>query len=106
MISLRLIVCACVLLLIGIQAAPKPDPYWNWSGFPPSRDANPGPWNWNGFPPSRGDYPRAWNPWVQKKFLDKGYYPQQRNYNYNYNYNRGSDLERFDSNGCKPGYKR
>merc|ERR1712215_548562 len=80
MISLRLTVLACVLFLIGIEAAAKPDPFgfpgsdanpgqfnwngfpgsdanpgqFNWNGFPPSGDANPGPWIWNGFPPSRG----------------------------------------------------
>merc|ERR1719153_717689 len=86
MISLRLTVLACVLFLIGIEAAAKPDPFgfpgsdanpgqFNWNGFPGS-DANPGQFNWNGFPGSdanpgqfnwngllpRGDAnPRPWN---------------------------------------------
>ena len=40
MISLRLILCAYVLFIVGIEAAPKPDPYWNWNGTPPFRGTN------------------------------------------------------------------
>merc|ERR1711970_950459 len=38
MVSLRLTVCAFVLFLIGIEAAPNPDPFW----YPPYSSYNRG----------------------------------------------------------------
>merc|ERR1711942_258620 len=86
MISLRLILCAYVLFIIGIEAAPKPDPYWNWNGTPPFRGANPWQWNWNGSPLRRVANPWNWN-WIGSPL-----------------YNRGMQREKFDSRGCMAGY--
>jgi len=127
MISLKLIAFACVLFLIDIKATPKPDPYWNWNGFPgsnanpgqlnlngfpgldanpglfnwngfpPSGDANPGPWNWNGFPPSRDANPRTLN-WNGFP-PSRGANPWQLYWNGSPNLNRGANLWQSNWNG-------
>merc|ERR1719430_2190308 len=89
MFSLRLTVCACVLFLSSIDAAPKQDPYWNWNGIPPLRGAIPV------IPPFRGAIPVIPPP--------GGDYPWQGSWNGSPLYNRGAD---FDSKGCRPGFKR
>merc|ERR1739844_602423 len=88
MLSLRVTVCACVLLPISVDAAPKPDPYWNWNGIPPVRGAFPV------IPPFGGAIP------VIPPF--RGNYQWHGNWNGSPLYNRGAD---FDSKGCLPGYR-
>merc|ERR1719369_1992426 len=126
MISLRLTVLACVLFLIGIEAAAKPDPFgfpgsdanpgqFNWNGFPgsnanpgqfnwngfPGSDANPGPWNWNGFPPSRGDYP-----WQRNWSNGSPLYNRNRGNKCPPGYKHGYGNLCYDKQGCQMGYKR
>merc|ERR1739844_665449 len=83
MLSLRLTMCASILFLISIDAAPKPDPYWNWNGIPPLRVIPQPGGAIPVIPPFRGDY--QW----------------QGNWNGSPLYNRGAD---FDFAGCLPGY--
>merc|ERR1739844_515785 len=115
MVSLRLTVCVGVFFLISVDAAPKPDPYWNWKGIPPVRGAIPTipplrgyyQWkgNWNRY--NRGD----WSKWGQRSPCHDGKKIRTRKCNGGSSC-LGSSVKTddcppradFDSKGCLPGH--